>query len=117
MPSGGPGGPGGPGAEGFTRDGAPDPAAGEGASHDSNHGQHECTCGGRTPAACKVCPVCQLIAFVQNVSPDTIEKVADLVGFAATALRDVATAQRERQARTEGATDHDSGDEDRGASS
>ena len=58
----------------------------------------ECTCGGTTPAACRVCPVCQLIAFVQQVNPDTIEKVADFVGFAATALRDLATAQRERRA-------------------
>ena len=62
-------------------------------------GSHECTCGGRTPAACKVCPVCQLIAFVQQVSPETIDKVAEVVAFAATALRDLATAQRERQAR------------------
>jgi hypothetical protein len=44
-----------------------------------------------------VCPVCQLIAFVQHVNPETIDKVADFVGFAATALRDLATAQRERQ--------------------
>lgn len=57
-----------------------------------------CTCGGTTPAACRVCPVCQLIAFVQQVNPDTIDKVADFVGFAATALRDLATAQRERRA-------------------
>ena len=33
----------------------------------------ECTCGGTTPAACRVCPVFQLIAFVQQVNPDTIE--------------------------------------------
>ena len=59
----------------------------------------ECTCGGREPAACKVCPVCQLISFVQQVNPDTIERVADLVGFAATALRDLAAAPRERAER------------------
>lgn len=63
----------------------------------------ECTCGGREPAACKVCPVCQLISFVQQVNPDTIERVADFVGFAATALRDLATAQRERSTRAEAA--------------
>jgi hypothetical protein len=57
----------------------------------------ECTCGGSTPAACRVCPVCQLIAFVQQVNPDTIDRVADFIGFAATALRDLATAQRERR--------------------
>jgi hypothetical protein len=57
----------------------------------------ECTCGGSTPAACRVCPVCQLIAFVQQVNPDTIDRVADFIGFAATALRDLASAQRERR--------------------
>jgi hypothetical protein len=59
----------------------------------------ECTCGGREPAACRVCPVCQIISFVQQVNPDTIERVADFVGFAATALRDLATAQRDRSTR------------------
>ena len=68
-----------------------------------------CTCGGTTPAACRVCPVCQLIAFVQQVNPDTIDKVADFVGFAATALRDLATAQRER--RAEPGTDADTGND------
>jgi hypothetical protein len=63
---------------------------------------HECTCGGRTPSACRVCPVCQLIAFVQRVEPDTIERFADVVGFAATALRDLATVQRERRERAPG---------------
>lgn len=63
----------------------------------------ECTCGGSTPAACRVCPVCQLIAFVQQVNPDTIDRVADFIGFAATALRDLATTQRER--RSEPGTD------------
>jgi hypothetical protein len=45
-----------------------------------------------------VCPVCQVIALVQQVSPDTIERVADFVGFAAGALRELAAAQREQQA-------------------
>ncbi len=63
----------------------------------SDGARSECTCGGTTPAACRVCPVCQLIAFVQQVNPDTIDRVADFVGFAATALRDLATSQRERR--------------------
>ncbi len=58
---------------------------------------HTCTCGGTTPQACRLCPVCQVIAFVSSISPETIDRAADLVGFAATALRDLATAQRERQ--------------------
>jgi hypothetical protein len=90
-----------------------DSAAGAGASEGSDHvhghdgatpaggSRGECTCGGSVPAACRVCPVCQLIAFVQQVDPATIEKVADVVGFAATALRDLATAQRERRAERE----------------
>lgn len=56
----------------------------------------ECTCGGTTPAACRLCPVCQLIAFVQQVSPDTLERVAEVVDLAATALRDLAQSQRDR---------------------
>ena len=70
---------------------------GSGGGHAS---RSECTCSGSTPAACRVCPVCQLIAFVQQVNPDTIDRVADFVGFAATALRDLATAQRERREGT-----------------
>ena len=54
-----------------------------------------------------MCPVCQLIAFVQQVNPDTIDRVADFIGFAATALRDLATAQRERRAEP----DQDSADD------
>lgn len=62
----------------------------------------ECTCGGITPAACRLCPVCQLIAFVQQVSPDTVERVAEIVDLAATALRDLAQSQRERTGERDG---------------
>ena len=57
----------------------------------------ECSCGGTTPAACRMCPVCQLISFVQRLSPDSLERVADVVELAATGLRDLAHAQRGRQ--------------------
>ncbi|GAA2746545.1 hypothetical protein GCM10009868_32420 [Terrabacter aerolatus] len=104
-----------PASHGDGSDGAPhghDSAAGQGphAGHGGDSGGRtrssgrpdaspgECTCGGTTPAACRVCPVCQLIAFVQQVNPDTIDRVADFIGFAATALRDLATTQRERRA-------------------
>ncbi len=82
------------GAAGGT--GIPEDSTGADATGRPDGRAGECTCGGTTPAACRVCPVCQLIAFVQQVNPDTIEKVADFVGFAATALRDLAAAQRER---------------------
>lgn len=67
----------------------------------SRSGTHTCTCGGTTPQACRLCPVCQVISFVSAISPETIDRAADLVGFAATALRDLATAQRERQQAAE----------------
>ncbi|MEO5743089.1 MAG: hypothetical protein ABIQ53_00690 [Terracoccus sp.] len=59
----------------------------------------ECTCGGVAPAACRVCPVCQVIAFVQKINPETIERMADFAAFAATTLREVASAQRTRSGR------------------
>jgi hypothetical protein len=42
-----------------------------------------------------------VISFLGSINPETIERAADLVGFAATALRDLATAQRSRQAGPE----------------
>jgi hypothetical protein len=85
--------------------GASDPDGG--ARTPREGGAHECTCGGTTPAACRICPVCQLISFVQQVSPDAIERLADVVGLAATALRDLATTQREQRARPGGGPDRD----------
>ncbi len=69
-------------------------------------GGGECTCGGAAPAACRICPVCQVIAFVQKVNPDTIERIADFATFAATALRDVASAQRTASSRETAAPEH-----------
>jgi hypothetical protein len=60
-------------------------------------GPGACTCGGTTPPACRLCPVCQLIAFVTSVSPETIDRAADVVDLAATALRDLAATQRARR--------------------
>ncbi|GAA6525749.1 hypothetical protein IDVR_15440 [Intrasporangium sp. DVR] len=65
-------------------------------AHGGARSTSQCTCGGAPPAACRLCPVCQLIAFVQQVSPDSLEKVAEIVDLAATALRDLAQAQRDR---------------------
>jgi len=69
----------------------------------------ECTCGGTTPAACRVCPVCQVISFVQQISPDTIERFADIVDLAATGLRDLAAAQRDRNGAGPRAAAHEAG--------
>ncbi|HET8594955.1 MAG TPA: hypothetical protein VFM07_06885 [Intrasporangium sp.] len=73
----------------------------DGAGNDDAVDPGTCTCGGRRPAACAVCPVCQLIAFVQRVSPDTVDRLADVVELAATGLRDLAVVQRSRRERAE----------------
>jgi hypothetical protein len=58
-----------------------------------------CTCGGRRPAACAVCPLCQVIAFVQRLNPETVDQLAEVVELAATGLRDFAVVQRSRRAQ------------------
>lgn len=75
----------------------PDGSAQGSAETGSRAQRDECTCGGTTPAACRLCPVCQLISFVQRLSPESLERVADVVELAATGLRDLAHAQRDRQ--------------------
>ncbi len=82
--------------------GGPSPGPAPSAPGDGEGPAAECTCGGTTPAACRLCPVCQLIAFVQQVSPDTVERVAEIVDLAATALRDLAQSQRERTGERQG---------------
>lgn len=66
-----------------------------GSTGGSASGAAECTCGG--PSASRICPVCQLIAFVQRIDPEAIDRLAEVVELAATGLRDLATAQRGRR--------------------
>ena len=54
-------------------------------------------CGGErdaTPVACKLCPLCQGIAFLRSVRPETVDRLADLASAVAGSLRDVATQSR-----------------------
>ncbi|HZW43858.1 MAG TPA: hypothetical protein VFF32_05640 [Dermatophilaceae bacterium] len=59
---------------------------------------HVCTaCGGvndGTPVACKLCPLCQGIALLRSVRPETVDRLADLASVVATTLRDMATQSR-----------------------
>lgn len=91
-----------------------DESAQESSDTGSRAHRGECTCGGTTPAACRLCPVCQLIAFVQRLSPDTLDRVADVVQLAATGLRDLAHAQREGQDRDAPTSDSAAEDTDPG---
>lgn len=52
-------------------------------------------CGGTGPAAgeaiaCQLCPVCQGIALLRAVRPETVERLADLAGALSGVLRDLA---------------------------
>ena len=47
-----------------------------------------------TPVACKLCPLCQGIAFLRSVRPETVDRLADLASAVAATLRDVATQSR-----------------------
>lgn len=83
---------------------APEPQPEPQAAPEPQPDPRSCTCGGQRPAACEVCPVCQLIAFVQRVSPETIDRLAEVVELAATGLRDLAVVQRARRGEQERAT-------------
>lgn len=47
-----------------------------------------------TPVACRLCPLCQGIAFLRSVRPETVDRLADLASAVAATLRDVATQSR-----------------------
>jgi hypothetical protein len=45
---------------------------------------------GQTPAACRVCPLCQLVGVVQNLRPETVQHLADAAASLAAAVSDLA---------------------------
>ena len=54
-------------------------------------------CGGErdgTPLACRLCPLCQGIALLRSVRPETVDRLADFASAVAASLRDVATQSR-----------------------
>ena len=76
-------------------------AAEDASSHADDH--HESSkgvcssCGGErdsTPVACKLCPVCQGIALLRSVRPETVDRLADFASAVASTLRDLATQSR-----------------------
>jgi hypothetical protein len=55
------------------------------------------TCGGvndATPVACRLCPLCQGIALLRLVRPETVDRLADFAAALAGTLRDLATQSR-----------------------
>ena len=65
-------------------------------------------CGARTgvgqAVSCQVCPICQGIALLRSVRPETVDRLADLAGAVAATLRDVAATSG--PARTSTARPH-----------
>lgn len=91
-----------PSGEGTAGSGHSGSAGGRAEDAEDGESSHAgtCTCGGRRPAACAVCPLCQVIAFVQRLNPETVDRLAEVVELAATGLRDFAVVQRSRRAQT-----------------
>ena len=50
---------------------------------------------------CQWCPVCRASALVRQLSPETLSGLAELAGFAATVLADLARARAREAAPTE----------------
>ncbi|HEY5179107.1 MAG TPA: hypothetical protein VIJ07_04925 [Dermatophilaceae bacterium] len=54
-------------------------------------------CGGvndGTPVACTLCPLCQGIALLRSVRPETVDRLADFASAVAATLKDMATQSR-----------------------
>lgn len=47
-----------------------------------------------TPVACRLCPLCQGIALLRSVRPETVDRLADFASAMAASLRDMATQSR-----------------------
>lgn len=62
----------------------------------------DCACHRAGEAsACRLCPICQGIALLRAVHPETLDRVADFVAMAATALHDLAEQRRTAPEATE----------------
>jgi hypothetical protein len=64
-------------------------------------------------AACKVCPVCQLIAFVRGINPESVEQLTHAAGSMLSALHSlVESAQRTDRGRSSPVEKIDLADDD-----
>jgi hypothetical protein len=73
----------------------PEESAGTGSEGEGPAGGHRCaSCGAETgvgrAVTCEVCPVCQGIALLRSVRPETLDRLADLAAAVTATLRDVA---------------------------
>lgn len=61
------------------------------ANSQSYHEEHQHPPAGEA-TTCALCPICQGIALLRTVSPETIDRLADLAAAASGALRDFAAS-------------------------
>ena len=80
------------GARASARTGVCETCGRDASAEDTNH------TGGQQDSVCRLCPVCQLVAFVRNISPDTIDRFADVVDMVSVGLRGLAESRREATA-------------------
>jgi len=86
--------------------------ADDGAPEGSGQGRQCPTCGAQAgvgqAASCGVCPVCQGIAWLRTVRPETLDRLADLAGALTDTLREVAreVARGRPQGGTAGGAHH-----------
>lgn len=95
-----------PTADGGAEDGADDrpddrpdekaarPASGPVPDDEGTH-DHDPVTGGAAPhdPVCQWCPICRGAAVVRSLSPETLTRLADLAGVAASVLADLASAR------------------------
>lgn len=85
------------------RPGAADPGtAGRGGTTSEDATEPGCACG--TPsvqAVCEICPVCRVAAFLAEVRPETVERVADVLSMVVGSLEAFAAQRRSEMAGSE----------------
>jgi hypothetical protein len=76
---------------GAARGGTPAPGAAAAGAGSDGHAEAE---GQEVPSTCRVCPLCQGLALLRSVRPETIDRLADLATAVADSLRAVADTHR-----------------------
>lgn len=80
-----------------------DPAGAAREAPEATAGEHTHT-PGAAEDVCRLCPVCQLLRVARSVSPQTLDRLADLASAVTETLREVAAARWQDTGRKPEAT-------------
>lgn len=72
-----------------------------------------CQASAAVGAVCQVCPICRLAGLVDSVRPETMERIADLLGMVAGSLQAVAADRRSAATPTPGREPERTGEDGR----